>query len=920
MTCYRSRRTLTVIVMGIGLWMDLFGTYLPYLFAQQPLPSPAQERELTRTEAYLRAFRNDSVLVLTSRLLADLKARGQLNTPFGIRVQLAEADAYEQQQQSDIAMKKLLHVQQQSSDKKRWDSHARACLILALVYEKLGRKASSREQLDLAKADIDRYGLATIYPYYAVRMSSWQRFYNQQDSALFYARQAFRTATDHKLIYEAAISQMLLASLLPQTAFAERIRHCRAGVRLYRQLGDQTGTTHMLHALARLYFQQNQFRQALAYNDSTLALDHRIIAEGHAKHEFVVRTYRLRGEIYEAMHLLDSALVNTRKSYELQLSFQQQNVSAKVAEIDDRYQTKLKQKQIDEQQLALRLKNNELGFSAVVGGLVFLLAGGLYRAYRKQRRDKQTLARQNALVEQQATQLKALDATKSRFFANVSHELRTPLTLLLGPVGTLLDENQLTDRQASLMYLAQRNGRQLEQLVTDILDLGKLELGQLTLDAKPTPVTQFFRSHLAQFASLIESRQLRYTTSVDVPNDVVASLDQPKCRQLLNNLLANAIKFTPADGQITVSLSLTDGRLHLSVADTGAGIHPDDLPHVFDRYFQTTRPDKPAEGGTGIGLALCQEYTQLMGGTIGVSSTLGEGTVFRVEFPVAVLPAHANVTKPTVMQDSPEPAPTRPLQPTGNVPTDKPTILVVEDNPDLRDYLCLLLSEHYNCVTAENGQVALDHLRANQQGPHRVSLILSDIMMPVMDGHQLLARLKADEATRHLPVVMLTARADVRDKLWALRVGVDDYLLKPFETPELLARLANLLANQTARQQALAEPPHPALPQINQQWLETFEGYVRQHMADITLTVPHLAEQFAMSESTLLRQLKRLTGLSPSQYVQAVRLDQARYLLENRVCNTVAEVAARTGYEDARSFSRSFRARFGKLPSELLEG
>ena len=594
----------------------------------------------------------------------------------------------------------------------------------------------------------------------------------------------------------------------------------------------------------------------------------------------------------------------------------------------------------DKNTLSLRLKNNQLTYAFLITILLMILIVTLTVGYRKQRQAQQTLARQNALIQKQATQLKALDAAKSRFFANVSHELRTPLTLLLGPVKTLLQENRLTEKQTSLLQLAHRSGNQLAQLVTDILDLGKLELGKLELNVQPTPLVSFFRHQFAQFESLAESRHLHYSFDISVPDNTAVNLDQAKCRQILNNLLANAVKATPAGGGITASLTLTDGNLHLSVADTGRGIHPDDLPHLFDRYFQTTRPNQPAEGGTGIGLALCQEHTLLMGGTIAVESTPGIGSVFRVVFPVVLLPAaessaysEAAVAAAPLTARKPLVAPTVRTtdQPPATPDANRPTLLVVEDNPDLQAYLRLILGPSYTLITAENGQEALDQLRKAGPGPPGISLILSDLMMPVMDGHQLLDRLKADDATRHLPVIMLTARADARDKLRALRVGVDDYLLKPFDEAELLARIDNLLANRAARQQAMteqtgteptpptADAPYPLMAQAAQDWLEPFERYVWQQIANPTLSVPELADHFAMSESTLLRQLKRLTGLAPAHYVQAMRLEEARRLLESRAVSSITEVAARVGYQDATSFARGFRARFGKLPSELLE-
>jgi DNA-binding response OmpR family regulator len=352
------------------------------------------------------------------------------------------------------------------------------------------------------------------------------------------------------------------------------------------------------------------------------------------------------------------------------------------------------------------------------------------------------------------------------------------------------------------------------------------------------------------------------------------------------------------------------------------------LPHVFERFFQTNRPNKLAEGGTGIGLALCQEYAHLFKGTINVDSTLGQGAVFKVTFPVTRINTNNRIAVAPLAETADYvPGGTEFLMLTsvaGASDTPKPTLLLVEDNPDLRDYIRLVLQGKYQVFYAENGQNALDiiGIRASEQKkPITPDLILSDLMMPVMNGYQLLERLKADDATRHIPVIMLTARAETQDKLKALRIGVDDYLTKPFDEEELLARIENLLKNQAIRkQEAVVESGNerPLISQPDRQWLEAFEAHVQKHYASELISVASLAREFAMSESTLLRQLKRLTGLTPLQYLQEVRLEEARHLLENRSYLSVAQVAAQVGYEDTRFFSRSFRQRFGKLPSELL--
>lgn len=687
-------------------------------------------------------------------------------------------------------------------------------------------------------------------------------------------------------------------------------------------------------------------------------LGNRSVAKSHIEQAYIlanklnmgdmlVYCYSVKADFAEAEGNFAEALEYTKKGFALEESLSNQgsgqNARNYFLEVEK-----------ENKELELSLRTTQLQYSIIIAVLAFLLAIGFVFGWRKQQIDKRKLTAQNNLIREQAEQLQSLDAAKSRFFANVSHELRTPLTLLLGPIQTLLKDGKLTGKQTRLLQMARQSGKQLEQLVNDILDLRKLERGLLELHVQATNLPTFVSTYAAQFESLAERKKIEFSVELPPEGTPAILLDREKFRQILFNLLANAFKFTPHDGRIGLTVSVEAGTLHLHVTDSGPGIHPDDLPHLFDRYFQTSRPDKPAEGGTGIGLALCREYALLFGGTIQVDSTLGTGSTFRVAFPVALADIGAAVM-PDRAEDREAPLIGSAHQtPAASEIPDiaKPIVLVVEDNPDLQDYIRSILQEKYQVVTAGHGVEALEVLEKYRdqarvgttsgpspkgdvevgavfaasplpsgEGPG-VGLILSDLMMPVMDGYQLLEKLKSDDATRHIPVVMLTARAEVQDKLKALRIGVDDYLTKPFDEEELLARIENLLTNSAARRAAAAEESEqsisaPLLSQSDREWLEDFEAYVRGNLSSDLLSVAELTREFAMSESTLLRQLKRMTGLTPVQYLLEVRLAEARHLLETRGCDTVADVADRVGYSDARSFSRAFRARFGKLPSEV---
>lgn len=372
---------------------------------------------------------------------------------------------------------------------------------------------------------------------------------------------------------------------------------------------------------------------------------------------------------------------------------------------------------------------------------------------------------------------------------------------------------------------------------------------------------------------------------------------------------------------------MKDDNIQLEVRDTGRGIHPDDIPHLFNRYFQTKDGTSAAEGGTGIGLSLCHEYAKLMGGDIGVESTQGKGTVFSVWFPVVY--ANSSMTSAT-----PPPADLEqkltPIESPAHIQDAQPgkissrqgfhKILLVEDDHELRQYIRELLEEQYVVIEARNGKEALKKLSEHSD----IHLILSDLMMPEMDGYELLKRIKEDEELFNLPFIMLTARADSNSRLNALRVGVDDYLTKPFEEPELLARIKNLLKNYQVRKKASAsteattEENAERISVEDREWLQDFEAYILDHLSSDMLSIPQLAAHFAMSESTLRRRLQQLTGLSPKQYLREVRLNKARQLLEQGTYKTVSEVANQVGYSNLRTFSRIFKERFGKSPSKHL--
>ena len=693
------------------------------------------------------------------------------------------------------------------------------------------------------------------------------------------------------------------------------LRYCRAEPGLWFEI-------YTLLALTELEMMRENLVKAKSYLETARAK-----AEALQLHDLLVQTYALKTKVAEQENRPGDALLFLKRKILHEEKF---NARSEGFTIENFYlQAERDRLTADKKnrELELNLKNSQLTYSLVILLLVVLLAVGLVMGYFRQRRVKLELARKNSLIQQHATQLESLDAAKNRFFANISHELRTPLSLIVGPVTTLLRGNQFTEKHTVLLKAVRRSAGQLEAMVKNILDLQKLEAAKVPLHEEPTELDTFFQLHLGQFESLAQWKRIRYAHEVRIAPALVAQLDREKCRQVLYNLLSNAFKFTPTAGKVEVAVGVQDDRLFFRVADSGPGIPADDLPRIFDRFFQTSQKSQPSVGGTGIGLSICREYVQLMNGEIRAESKPGEGSAFYVSLPLtlseqpssALAPVQAPETDATYEVAVPTAVLAAANSSLAPASTSKPTILVVEDHPGLQEYLATILSEKYHVVTAENGKVALRKIASPDGTP---DLILSDLMMPVMDGYQLLEKLKSGDATRHIPVIMLTARADSTDRLKALRIGVDDYLTKPFDEQELLVRIANLLKNQAARRQETQAEIQETdtrlhLSKADRAWLEKFETYIRENLASDILDIPSLSETFAMSDSTLLRQLKRLTGLSPKQYLQEVRLNEARLVLESGTSVAITTLAAQVGYKDARSFSRSFKRRFGKSPSDF---
>ncbi len=535
-------------------------------------------------------------------------------------------------------------------------------------------------------------------------------------------------------------------------------------------------------------------------------------------------------------------------------------------------------------------------------------------------------------IERQARELKSLEQFKSRLFANISHELRTPLTLILGPIGSALRSGTLDPRNSGLLQKAQQSGRDLLKLISSILDLSRLEAGKMLVHPATIHLHSFLQQTVAAFTSHAERLQVQLTVEYHAREDLRIEFDLEKLKAILQNFLSNALKFTPAGGLVVVSVVDLAHSIRLSVADTGRGIHAKDLPHIFDRFYQAAHDHEgashmPEEGGTGLGLALCREFADLLKAGIWAESPdpgSGKGSIFYFQF--AKKEVLKTVDTAEEMKNGMVAGPlARPVKPS-TLAIASASILVVEDDYNLREYLETILSPYCQVNTVENGQAALDWLNASPQAP--ADLILSDLMMPVMDGFQLLKRLKGSDRWRHIPVIILTARADIRNKLKALRIGVDDYLTKPFDEEELLARINNLLkfarvrtdrfALQSKEHGLSADMEKPVLDAADNKWLEKVESVFMKKLHEEQFSMEWAAGQMYLSLRQFRRRLKKATGMTPIEYLREMRLQMARDLLLSGQYLTIKEVCFKVGFHDAHYFSQRYLERFGKLPSAYL--
>ena len=625
----------------------------------------------------------------------------------------------------------------------------------------------------------------------------------------------------------------------------------------------------------------------------------------------------LNGQPVSKQYALTSALIDKENAGTLYLQTEQ------LADYQE--QIEKQRNNLEEMLSEYRFLQNSVGLILLLLGVVGLLALYVIHIFRKVQRKNHELKRTNIQVEQQREELavanrKIEQATtrKLQFFTNVSHEIKTPLTLILGPLNKLSKELPPDSPLADDIHIIKKNADRLKRVVSQLLDFRKVESNKMDMRVTEIDLITFIEDVSSYFDNMAQSKQIQYSFQHDV-SSVMLWVDTDKMEKILANLLSNAFKFTPDGGTVTIRLQDHAGYVILSVEDNGKGIQPQNLSSVFDQFFTADHLT-----GTGIGLHLTHEFVGMHKGSIRVESEPGKRTVFFVELPKGK--SHFDescVFAPSVTELSSGVAnlDTREMDEIVNRTYDY-TILIVEDDPDINAYLQKELKPNFRILTAENGLVAVDIL-----AKEKVSLVISDVMMPEMNGYELCKRIKSDIVFSHIPVILLTALSDDKQRMYGIASGADEFIQKPFNIEEVKLRIVRLLEERARLRNAFAqELQSPAASGLKTDKAESMdELFMRKFMAlieesypDSNFSIEKASEMLGLSRVHLYRKVKELTGVTPTDFLRNYRLKQAAALLRQKDCN-VNEAAYATGFSSPPYFSKCFKAVYNITPTEYQE-
>jgi signal transduction histidine kinase/DNA-binding response OmpR family regulator len=501
-----------------------------------------------------------------------------------------------------------------------------------------------------------------------------------------------------------------------------------------------------------------------------------------------------------------------------------------------------------------------------------------------------------------------INEMKLKFFTNISHDLRTPLTLIITPLQVLLNETteEKMKKKLSTIY---KNAQQLLSLINSLLDFRKLDVGIDTLNLRPGDFVDFIRDIYMSFSVYANERHINLSFSNEIEN-LFMQFDRDKIQKTLTNLLSNAFKYTPDGGTINIHIDSQDDYAYVSVSDSGPGIGDEDKEHVFERFYQAQQ--KQDQTGSGIGLHIANEYVNLHSGTITLTDNIPYGCVFTIKLPIREISQTESLyPKNTADEDVIEDVVKL------DAVNSKPILLFVDDNKDFCGFMADNLEDEYSVITANNGQEAIEQL--NKQD---VTIVVSDVMMPIMSGTELCEKIKTNIHWSHIPVILLTARAAEEYQIEGLELGADDYITKPFNFNLLRLRVRKFIewterSHNIFSQKLDVAPAEITITSLDEKLIEKAIKVVEEHISDSEFSVETLGSTVGLSRGHLYKKLMVITGKGPAEFIRTIRLKRGRQLLEKSQLQ-ISEIAYEVGFNSPKRFSKYFRDEFGVSPSEYL--
>ncbi len=730
------------------------------------------------------------------------------------------------------------------------------------------------------------------------------------DSALYYynlARELSDEETNYERRYDITVG---LGIVYEETGkLVKAYENYRKAFDIAMEHGSELDKAFAYQNFGYYYLKTKKLDSAEWYADITLEYSARL------------KNFQLRSNSLEILHEVYFEKQLYRKSYQTLTTLRNEldsvfNITAErqLNALQLQYESERKEKEMAQMDLIMQKQEMQAKESRVIRNTLIGITFGLFiiiilviRSQKLKERANKALKKKNEEIQSKNDQIQSIEVAKNKWFVNIAHELRTPITLVKGPLEQLGKSDYFEEDDRIFLDIATRNISQLENLTSEILDLSKLQESKLTLSKEITDIAELLTEISESFSEIARKNKIHLTYENDTESQIYLEIDRRKLQKAVNNLMSNAVKFTREDGKVKIRLLENVMSVIVQVSDTGHGIDKKELPFVFDRFYQAANQEGANVGGSGVGLSLSKEIVELHGGEINVTSDLGVGSTFEIRLPASLkieeseLPSLSEGSKRTAGNGKPSIAPKEKI------------VYLADDNPDMRDYIISFLEDKYLVKSFNDGKEIINELDIAIP-----DLIICDIMMPRMDGISLAKKLKEREEWRNIPFIIVTAVTDEQQKIMTLRVGIDDYIIKPFNPEELLIRIENLISNQENRESSGVLQPEE-VESYQEKLISKLEEEVKNNIADPDFNVIRLAHAGSLSERQLYRYLKQTTGFTPANFVKEIRLQRAFELARRNAYSTTAELAYAVGFQHPNYFVTVFKKRFGKRPSDFLK-